>query len=83
MGKVFIAVQVSKALQGVINQSIPVHIVHCQLKNKGVRPMVMRKRPLFKFHHRRARMEFVEKHLEWTIEDWKKVIWSERSKLIV
>jgi hypothetical protein len=35
-----------------------------------------RKRPLFKFHHRRARMEFVEKHLEWTIEDWKKVVWS-------
>ena len=81
MGKVDNAVQVSKALQGVINQSIPAHIVHCQLKNKGVRPIIMRKRPLFKFHHRRARMEFVEKHLEWTIEDWKKVIWSYETKI--
>ena len=35
MGKVDHAVQVSKALQGVMNQSIPAHIVHCQLKNKG------------------------------------------------
>jgi hypothetical protein len=64
-----IAVQMAKALQDVINQSISVHTVHCHLKNEGMRLAEKRKRPLFKFHHRRARMEFVEKHLEWTIED--------------
>ena len=26
-------------------------------------------------------MEFVEKHLEWAIEDWKKVIWSDETKI--
>ena len=44
-------------------------------------PVVKRKRPLLKPHHRRARMEFAERHLEWTIEDWKKVIWSDETKI--
>ena len=26
-------------------------------------------------------MEFAERHLEWTIEDWKKVIWSDETKI--
>jgi hypothetical protein len=58
-----IAVQVAKALQDVINQAVSVHTVHCHFKNEGMRLMGKRKRPLFKFHHRRARMEFVEQHL--------------------
>ena len=26
-------------------------------------------------------MEFAERDLEWTIEDWKKVIWSDETKI--
>ena len=26
-------------------------------------------------------MEFAEKHAEWTVEDWKKVIWSDETKI--
>ena len=43
--------------------------------------MVKRKRPLLKPCHRKARMEFAERHMEWTIEDWKKVIWSYQTKI--
>ena len=69
MGKVDNAVQMAKTLQNVTNQSISAQTVHRHLKSKGMRPVVKRKRPLLKPHHRRARMEFAERHLEWTIED--------------
>ena len=26
-------------------------------------------------------MEFAERHIEWTIENWKKVIWSDETKI--
>jgi hypothetical protein len=81
MEKVDNAVQVAKTLQNVINQSISAQTVHRQLKSKGMRPVVNRKRPLLKPRHRRARMEFAERHLEWTIEDWKKVIQSDETKI--
>ena len=81
MGKVDNAVQMAKALQNVTNQPISAQTVCHQLKSKGMRPVVKRKRPLLKPHHRRARMEFAERHLEWTIEDWKKVWWSDETKI--
>ena len=81
MGKVDNAVQMDKALQDVTNQFIYAQIVHCQLKIKGMRPVVKRKRPLLKPHHRGARIEFAERHLEWTIEDWKKVIWPDKTNI--
>ena len=57
MGKVDNAVQMAKALQDVTNQSISAQTVCRQLKSKGMRPVVKRKRPLLKPHHRRARMK--------------------------
>ena len=30
---------------------------------------------------RKARMGFSERHIKWTIEDWKKVIWSDETKI--
>ena len=69
MGKVDNAVQMAKALQDVTNQFISAQTVYFQLKSKEMRPVVKRKGPLLKPHHRRARIEFAERHLEWTIED--------------
>ena len=39
------------------------------------------KKPLLKPHHKRARMDFAEKYLHWTVEDWKRVIWSDETKI--
>jgi len=32
-------------------------------------------------HHRKARLKWAQEHLEWTVEDWKKVIWSDETKI--
>ena len=31
--------------------------------------------------HRKARLEFAERHLEWTVKDWKKILWSDETKI--
>ena len=81
MGKVDNATQATQVLQDVINIPISSQTLHCQLKSRGIKSVVKRKRPLLKPHHRKVRMEFAERHMEWTIEDWKKVIWSDETKI--
>jgi hypothetical protein len=42
--------------------------------------VVKRKKPLFSQQHRRQRLDFAEKHKDWTVEDWK-VVWSDETKI--
>jgi hypothetical protein len=51
------------------------------LKENGMVPVVKKKRPLLRQRHRRNRLEFAEEHAEWTVEDWKRVIWSDEVKI--
>jgi transposase len=64
MGKVDNAVEATKALQNIVNTPISSQTVRRQLKARGMKAVVKRKRPLLKPHHKRARMEFAERHLE-------------------
>ena len=43
--------------------------------------MVKKKWPLLKKHHRKEQLDFAESHKEWTLEDWKRVIWSDETKI--
>jgi len=81
MGKVDNATQATQALQDITNTPISSQTLHRQLKTRGMRPVVKRKRPLLKPHYKKASMEFAERHQEWTIEDWKRVIWSDEIKI--
>lgn len=39
------------------------------------------KKPLLSAKHRRARLIWAHKHREWTNDDWKRVIWSDETKI--
>ncbi|KAI0997809.1 hypothetical protein K3495_g10379 [Podosphaera aphanis] len=39
------------------------------------------KKPALVARHRKARLDFALRHKEWTIEDWKKVVWSDKTKI--
>ena len=39
------------------------------------------KKPYLSEKHKKARLEFAKRHKDWTIEDWKKVIWSDETKI--
>ena len=43
--------------------------------------MVKKKKPLLSPRHRKQRLAFALKYKEWTVEDWKRVIWSDETKI--
>ena len=75
------AVQVTKALKDVTNQSISSQTVRRNLKEIGLRPVVKRKRPLLTARHRRERLQWAERCKEYTVEDWKRVVWTDETKI--
>ena len=68
------AVQVTKSLVDVTNQSILSQTVRHSLCKAGIRSVVKKKHPLLKLSHRRERLYWAERHKEYTPEDWKRVV---------
>ena len=79
--KVDNAVEVTKSLEDVTNQSISSQTVRHSLHKAGIRPVVKKKHPLLKPSHRRERLDWAERHKEYTLEDWKRIVWSDGTKI--
>ena len=80
-GKVDTAVQAHRVLQNIKNIPISVQTVRRGLKEAGMKSAVKRKRPFLSKKHKRVRLDFAESHIDWTVEDWKRVIWSDETKI--
>ena len=75
------AVQITKVLQDITNQPLSSQTTcHC-LKNAGMKAVVKTNKPLLTKRHRKERMDFALAHLNWTVEDWKRVVWSDETKI--
>jgi DDE superfamily endonuclease len=46
-----------------------------------MKAVVKQKCPLLSKHHRRERLDFALSHQDWTVDDWKHVIWSDETKI--
>jgi hypothetical protein len=44
---------------------------------------IKKKKPYLKKTHRERRLKFAKKYRNWTVEDWKRVIWSDESKFML
>lgn len=80
-GKIKNAVQASKTLSTLNNDTITPQTVRNALKSTGMISVAKQRKPLLVARHRKARLEFAERHLDWTVEDWKKVVWSDETKI--
>ena len=80
-GKAENAVQVTKPLSNIINQPFSANTVHLHLKKAGIKAVVKSKHPLLSARYHKAHMDFACTHKNWTIEVWKKVIWSDETKI--
>ena len=80
-GKAENAVQVTKALTNIVNQPLSTSTVCRQLRKTGMKAMVKSKWPLLSAKHCKARLDFAYAHKDWTLEDWKKVVWSDETKI--
>lgn len=61
-------------------QTISVETVKRRLRRKGFFGRIAVKKPLLKREHRQKRLAFARKHQNWTLEQWKSVLWSDESK---
>jgi hypothetical protein len=80
-GKADTAVDVTKVLRNVTNQSLSTQTVRNSLKVAGLKAVVKKKKPFLTKKQRKDRMDFALAHQHWTVEDWKKVVWSDETKI--
>jgi hypothetical protein len=50
-------------------------------KRSGLHGHKKTKKPLLQIRHRKVRLTFAEKYVDWTVEDWKRVLWSDETKV--
>lgn len=55
--------------------------VQRRAKEWGLKPYVARKKPLLSATQMEKRFKWAEEHLEWTVEDWKRVAFSDETPL--
>ena len=75
------AVGVTRHLRTITNQPLSAQTVRRSLKSAGMKAVVKKKRPLLKKRHKDARYHFALTHQHWTVEDWKRVVWSDETKI--
>jgi hypothetical protein len=46
-----------------------------------LKAVTKKKKPLFSAVHHKKRLAFALKYQNWTVEDWKRVIWSDETKI--
>ena len=71
----------TRALTTIINQPLSANTVRLHLKNAGMKVVVKSKCPILSTRHHKACLDFAYAHKDWTVDDWKKVIWSDETKI--
>ena len=73
--------QVAKTLQEMTGNTLSAQTIRNGMKEVGMKAVVKKKRPLLTKRHRRERLDFALSHQNWTMDDWKKVVWSDETKI--
>ncbi len=81
-GKADTAVDVTKSLQETFPRTISASTVRRGLKKSGLKAVVKTKGPVLSQCHHSERLDFAKAHEHWTVEDWKRVIWSDGRKWV-
>jgi hypothetical protein len=80
-GKCDTAVDVEKNLKEYNDIDVSAQTVRNVLKKNGLKAVVKKKKPLLTKRHRTRRMEFANKYKNWTAREWRRVIFSDETKI--
>ena len=80
-GALYNAVQVTKWLNPLLPKPVCAQTVRNILNQEGLHAVVKAHKPLLKQAHRKKRLRFAEMHINWTIDDWMRVLWSDETKM--
>jgi transposase len=75
------AVKVAKSLQTNFEIKVSPDTVARVLKKRGLKSGEKKKKPFLSKKNVKSRLEFAKIHQHWTVEDWKRVIFSDESKI--
>ena len=75
------ASQITQILKEITNQSLTSQTTHNHIKKARMKSAVKTKKPLLTKIHRKERLDFALAHQDWTVEDWKTVVWSDETKI--
>ena len=70
-----------KNVNSVLKEPVTVQTIRNVLKEDGYKSYAKKKQPFLNARQCKARLAFAQKHKNWTVEDWKQVIWSDETKL--
>jgi transposase len=80
-GKLETAVAVKKKLVDEFNIKVSDRTVRRALQEAGLWASEKVEKPKLSKKNIKARLEFARRHKDWTIDDWKRVIWSDETKI--
>ncbi|KAG1243063.1 hypothetical protein G6F68_015940 [Rhizopus microsporus] len=75
------AVAVAKQLKDELGINVSPSTVRTALVDAGIGAVEKVSKPLLTAKHRKARLQFAKRYQHWTIEDWRRVIWSDETKV--
>jgi transposase len=80
-GKASNAVEATKHINSIISNPVSSQTVRRALKNNSFKAVTKKKKPLLTAVHRKKCLAFAQKYKDWTVDDWKRVIWSDETKI--
>jgi transposase len=80
-GQVTTAVQLKNLHNLHARTAVCANTVRRALKNCGLRPINRPKKPRLIPRHKALRLQFARRYQHWTNEDWKRVVWSDETKV--
>jgi transposase len=80
-GETTTAVQAQLRFEASTGIHVSAQTIRNVLRRSGLMARVAPKKPLLSLKHRRQRLEFARKYQHWTIDDWRRVIWSDETKI--
>ena len=71
------------SLNGTRKTAVSTSTVKRRLWDAGLLGRVAKKKPYLRLANKRKRLRWAKEHRHWTEEDWKKVLWTDKSKFEV
>ena len=80
-GRLDNAVQATNFINSPFTHPVHPQPVRNALKEAGFHSATKRQVPMLKLTHYQRRLRFARYHENWTVEDWKRVLWSDETKI--
>ena len=75
------AEKINRELKSSTHIDVHTDTIRRALRSEGYFACNKRKKPLLSVAHRKARVDFAKTYVSWTVEDWKRVIFSDETKV--